>query len=253
MIAFSLQSGSNGNSIYVEAGDARLLFDAGISGLQAQQRMASKQRDIRECDALIISHDHTDHTRCAGVYQRKFRIPIYVTRRAYQAVRWYWGEVWDVRPFVAGKPIEIGGVTVHTIPTPHDGIDSVCFVIEHSGKKLGIFTDLGHPFTALGAALAEVDAAYLESNYDPEMLRNGPYPEVLKRRISGANGHLSNEEAADMVRRCVGGRLQWLSIAHLSQHNNRPDIALDAHRSLLGRSLPLYVAGRDGVGDTLEV
>ena len=87
MITFSLQSGSNGNSIYVEAGDVKLLFDAGISGLQAQTRLAEKGRDIRDCHAVIISHDHADHVRCAGIFQRKFGLPIYLTERTHQAAR----------------------------------------------------------------------------------------------------------------------------------------------------------------------
>jgi len=253
MITFSLQSGSNGNSIYVEAGDVRLLFDAGISGRMAQRRMASKGRDIRDCHALIISHNHSDHTRCAGIFQRKFGLPIYMTEGAYGAVHRYLEPVSDVRQFIAGNRLAFGDVTVHTIRTPHDGIDGVCFVVEHDGKKLGIFTDLGHPFAALGDALVEVDAMYLESNYDPDMLRDGPYPEALKRRITGKGGHLSNEESAELVRRRIGSPLKWMAIAHLSQENNRPDIAIDVHRRQIGTLLPLHVASRDRVGDLLEV
>lgn len=253
MITFSLQSGSNGNSIYVEAGDVRILFDAGISGKMARERMAANGRDIHDCHALIISHDHSDHVRCAGVFQRKFGLPIYITERAFQVARPQLGPVQDVRVFEAGRTLDFGAVTVRTIPTPHDGIDAVCFVVEHDGKKLGVFTDLGHPFSALGNALAEVDAMYLESNYDPEMLRAGRYTESLKRRIAGAGGHLSNGEAAALAGHRISTKLKWIAVAHLSEENNRPEIALAAHRKKVGTMLPLHVASRHAVGELLEV
>ncbi len=253
MLTFSLQSGSNGNSIYVEAGNVRLLFDAGISGRQAEMRLASKGRDIRDCDAVIISHDHSDHTRCAGIFQRKFGLPIYITREAYRRIRHYMGTVSDVRTFEGGDELRFGDVTVQTIPTPHDGMDPVCFVVAHGNKKLGIFTDLGHPFAGLKAALADVDAAYLESNYDPHMLRTGSYPEVLKRRIAGSTGHLSNDEAAELTSSCANGRLKWVAAAHLSQENNQPDIALEAHRRHIGNAFPVHITSRYEVSDVFEV
>lgn len=253
MITFSLQSGSNGNSIYVEAGDTRLLFDAGISGEQAANRMRAHGRDIRDVQALIISHDHYDHTRCAGVFQRKFGLPIYMSDAVFRALRYKLGKVRDVRSYSPGDRLVFGDVTVHTIRTPHDGIDTVCFVVEHEGKRLGIFTDLGHPFAALQAVLGEVDAAYLESNYDVEMLRTGSYPEPLKRRIAGDAGHLSNDEAAELSQRCKTRRLQWVAVAHLSQENNRPDLAVETHRKRIGSLFPVHLASRYQVSDVFEV
>ncbi|MFH1420158.1 MAG: MBL fold metallo-hydrolase, partial [Planctomycetota bacterium] len=212
-----------------------------------------RNRDIRDCDAVIISHNHSDHVRCAGIYQRKFGLPVYLTQQTYGAAGSYLGEMSDVRHFAPGDRLTFRDTVVHTLPTPHDGLDPVCFVIEHDARKLGIFTDLGHPFPALAAALAEIDAAYLESNYDRDMLRTGPYPEQLKRRISGRGGHLSNLEAADLVKRCGNRRLQWLALAHLSEENNEPDLALDTHRRSVGASLPLHLASRYEVSEVLEV
>ena len=253
MITFSLQSGSNGNSIYVEAGDIRLLFDAGISGTQASMRMAKRGREIRDCQAVIISHDHADHVRCAGIFHRKFGLPIYLTDRTYRASRGLLGTVSDVRRFVAGESITFGDVEVQTIPTPHDGVEPVCFVVAHRGRKLGILTDLGHPFRGLDEALGEMHAAYLESNYDREMLINGSYPEELKQRIMGSHGHLSNDESAELAERHVNGRLEWLALAHLSAENNEPALALAAHRSRVGKLLPLYHASRYEVSEVFEL
>ncbi len=253
MLTFSLQSGSNGNAIYVEAGDVRLLFDAGLSGRLAEERMRRHGRHIRDCQALIISHDHWDHTKGAGVFQRRFRLPIYITQGAYRAVRHKIGAVGDARFYAAGDRLQFGDVTVHTVPTPHDGIDTVCFVVEHEDRKLGILTDLGHPFRALSQVLAEVDAAYLESNYDVDMLFSGPYPERLKRRIAGKGGHLSNEEAAVAAQHSINGRMQWLAVAHLSEQNNRPELALETARRRVGKYLPIHLASRYETGEALEV
>ena len=131
MQTFSLQSGSNGNSIYVEADGVRLLFDAGISGVTAERRMAVRDRDIRDVDALIISHDHIDHIRCAGVYQRKYGLPIYVTRQTRTAAGrcCNLGKLCDVRFFQSGESLSFGRVTVYTILTAHDAVDGVAFVV----------------------------------------------------------------------------------------------------------------------------
>lgn len=253
MITCSLQSGSNGNAIYVEAGGVRLLFDAGISGKQAQLRLAAHGRDIRAVDALILSHDHSDHVRCAGIYQRKFGLPVYMSRTTHRAIWCDLGKLYDVRYFQSGNSIDFGPVTVHTFTTPHDAADGVAFVVQHDNRRLGILTDLGHPFDRLARTLADLDAAYLESNYDPAMLAAGPYPPHLKARIRGAGGHLSNHEAAALVHRCGTRRPKWIALAHLSEENNEPELALKTHRALLGERYRLHVAGRYGVSDLLKV
>lgn len=255
MRTFSLQSGSNGNAIYVETNGVRLLFDAGISGVTAQRRMAVHDRDIRNVDALIISHDHADHVRTAGVYQRKFGLPIYLTRRTHRAVaKWCdLGKLTDVRHFQSGDALTFGEVTVHTPRTAHDAADGVAFVVEAEGKRLGILTDLGHPYPGLQHLLESLDAAYLESNYDPDMLAAGPYPPALKARIRGLNGHLSNGDTATLLGACGRNRPQWVAVAHLSEHNNRPELAIRAQHDAVGRDYPVYHASRYDCSDLLEL
>ncbi|MCO6439319.1 MAG: MBL fold metallo-hydrolase [Phycisphaerae bacterium] len=253
MLTFSLQSGSNGNAIYVEAGGVRLLFDAGIAGNTAERRMAAHGRDIREVDALIISHDHTDHIRCAGIYQRKFGLPIYITPQTQRATWCRLGRLSDVRYFQSGDVLEFGDVRVHTIPTAHDAADGVAFVIEHENRRLGILTDLGHVFPGLQAILESVHGAYLESNYDWDMLEYGSYPWALKERIRGGRGHLSNDQAATMLRAC-GRRLPaWVAVAHLSADNNHPDLAMGAQHAAIGRSYPVHHASRYEVSPIFDV
>lgn len=244
MRAISLQSGSSGNCIYVETCGVKLLFDAGINGAEAARRLAAHKIDICGIDALIISHDHSDHIHYAGVYHRKFGIPLYLTPRTLQQAetKKEIGKLNNVNCFFAGGTLHFGGVSVRTIPTPHDGIDGSAFVVSSEGKRLGILTDLGHPFKELFQLISGLDAAFIESNYDPGMLSRGPYPAFLKKRIKGPEGHLSNVECAELL--SSGARLQWACLAHLSEKNNNASVALKTHREIIGSDLPLHVASR---------
>jgi phosphoribosyl 1,2-cyclic phosphodiesterase len=255
MKAISLQSGSNGNCIYVEAGGARLLFDAGISGKQAQLRLAAHGRDITKVDAVLVSHDHSDHSRCLGIYQRKFGLPARVTAKTLNAAmqRCSLGEMPGVNHFQAGDTLHFGRVSVETIPTPHDGADGVAFVVDDGRQRLGILTDLGHVFNELDAVIASLDAVFIESNYDRTMLVEGPYPEFLKARIQGPGGHISNIEAAELLLRAGGNRLKTAYLAHLSGDNNSPDVAMRTHKTILGNRLALQVATRHEATGVLEV
>lgn len=246
MIAIPLQSGSDGNCIYVEAGGTSILLDAGIPGTHAERRLAAFGRDIRDVDAVVLSHDHMDHASHAGVFHRRFKLPLYCTAATMTRMRQKMevGRVDDVRWFAAGETLAIGNLMVESIPTPHDGADGVAFVVEARRLRLGVLTDLGHVFCGLAETIAQLDAVIIESNYDPEMLAHGPYPQWLRERIKGPRGHLSNEESAGILCGAERTRLQWACLAHLSETNNRADIASTVHRSLLGEDLPLAVACR---------
>ncbi len=246
MFVLSLQSGSNGNSIYVEAGGVRLLFDAGISGCQARDRLAEYGRDITRVDALLVSHDHSDHCRSMGIFQRKFGMPIWTTAGSYTAAarRCRLGKISHLFHFRPGESLYFSGVRVETVPTPHDGTEGVAYVVDDGHERIGILTDLGHVFGELGSIIGSLDGAVLESNYDPAMLERGPYPPFLQRRIRGPGGHLSNREAAELVSRSAGSRLKWLCLGHLSEQNNSPALALQTHREVLGDELHVHVASR---------
>lgn len=248
----SLQSGSNGNCFYVETPDARLLFDAGLSGKTAQERLAHHHRDIHDVDALIISHNHGDHTCGAGVFHRKFHLPLYITAGSFQACSAQIGPIDCPHTFQPGQSLRFHATTVHTIPTPHDGRQGVAFVIEHDNKRLGIFTDMGHPFPNLGKCIAGLDALYLESNYDPDMLAQGDYPVWLKRRIAGHKGHLSNQQAATLILDHAPA-LQFLTLAHLSHHNNTAELALATARDTIGPSTPIALSPRSGPSQPFHI
>lgn len=254
MNVISLQSGSNGNCLYVEAGGLRLLFDAGIPAKHVKNRLAEHGRDINDLNAIILSHDHSDHVRCAGIYQRMFHLPIYATETTWKAShRHNLGKTGEVRYFQAAETLQLGDLQIETVPTPHDATDGVAFILDDGRKRLGIFTDLGHVFPGLGKAISTLDALLLESNYDPHMLLNGPYPYYLQQRISGAGGHISNFEAAELLRSAANPKLQWACLGHLSQENNEPELALRTNREILGPRFPLRMASRYAATPVMEV
>lgn len=243
MLAISLQSGSSGNCYYVESAGVRLLLDAGINGADAERRLSAHGREIRKADALIISHDHSDHAAFAGVYQRKYGLPIYITRKTFEAASPHLGRIRSVKFFRSGETLDFGPVQVYTLPTPHDGADGSVFVVSSGGKRFGLLTDLGHAFAGLGELVCTLNGVFLESNYDPGMLGRGPYPEFLKKRIAGPGGHISNSESARLLAR-FGSNLKWACLAHLSENNNTPRLALSTHRAIVNPKLPLHPLSR---------
>ena len=252
MLTCSLPSGSNGNCIYVETSDARLLFDAGISGRTAQHRLAQFDRDICDVDALFISHNHSDHVDSAGVYSRKFSLPVYITPGSWRLARKKLGTIENLQLFSPGQTLTINQTRIVTVPTAHDGVEGVAFIVQQDGKSLGIFTDLGHRFAGLDNWIAQLDALYLESNYDPDMLDQGDYPTWLKKRVSGSAGHLSNFEAAHLVRDCAEN-LQFLVLSHLSENNNVPELALTTAREVLGSEMNIALAHRNQASEMFVV
>ncbi len=244
MELLSLQSGSDGNCLYVETADAKLLFDAGISGVRAEERLAAADRDIWSCDAVIVSHDHWDHVRSAGIFGRKYGLPIHMTERTEQAAGRHLGVKEDVVHFRSGDVLTWERTRVETIHTTHDGADGVAFVVDDGTHRLGILTDLGHVFAGLADVIATLDAVFIESNYDGDLLDDSPYSAALKKRIRGKGGHLSNGQSARLVAHAQDPVLQWICLAHLSEEANDPELALATAEQWLGLNMPIHVAPR---------
>lgn len=250
MEVITLQSGSSGNCVFVRSRDTCVLFDSGISGSKAESRLAEFGYDIRDCQALVISHEHYDHISGVGAFHRKFGLPIYANQRTWNATRAKpsTGHIGCPNHFVSGQPFQIGSLRIEPLRTPHDAIESVCFVIEDvdCGQRFGLLTDLGHAFSGLQEVLDGLDAVLIESNYDDELLLNGPYAQQLKNRIAGKRGHLSNADAAHLLASTLSSQLQWICLGHLSAQNNSPELALATHRERHGDRFPIYCADRDG-------
>ena len=246
----SLQSGSNGNCIFAETNGIRLLFDAGLTGAKTEERLAEVGVDVRSVHGVLISHDHSDHVKGAGVLQRKFDLPIWITRKTCEAAAANWKHPVHLESpqlFKAGQSIRFdNGVTVETLPTPHDGVDGVGFVIDDGSLRFGIFTDLGHVFPKLKQVFPTLDGILIESNYDPKMLdASENYPAWLKDRIRGKLGHLSNQDAASLIKN-AGARLRVACLAHLSLENNTPELALEPYQAKeFKRLFPIHVVPRD--------
>ncbi|RMG03610.1 MAG: MBL fold metallo-hydrolase, partial [Planctomycetota bacterium] len=166
---YSLQSGSHGNCLLVESNGTMVLFDAGISGAKVERRLRAVGVDVRSVAAVIVSHDHRDHVQCAGILARKFGLPVFMTETTYRAAdaRVNLGRIDRLRHFSSGETLQFGHLRVETIRTPHDAADGVAFVVDDGCRRLGILTDLGHPFPGLDGVLESLDAVLLESNYDP--------------------------------------------------------------------------------------
>jgi phosphoribosyl 1,2-cyclic phosphodiesterase len=231
----------------------RLLFDAGLTGLQTKQRLESIGVEIDTIQAVIISHAHSDHIYYAGVLQRQYHLPIWMTSGTFQRMQetGRLGRVSEPHLFSGGETLQFGAISVETIPTTHDAPEAVCFVVDNGTVRFGVMTDLGCRFLGLQEIVATLDGVYLESNYDPEMLLNGIYPEEVKRRIQSDHGHLSNADAAELLAKSQ--RLRWACLGHLSSRNNSPEVALETHRNILGEQLPLHIAPRFEVSDVLEL
>ena len=252
MRIIALQSGSNGNCIYLESGATRLLFDAGISGICASTRLAYFGIDIRTVDALFITHDHTDHVSGAGVFHRKFKIPVWMTEDTQAACAHKIGKVAAVQHFSANTRFQFKNLRIETISTTHDAADGVCFAVDDGEHRFGICTDLGCVFSALPDFIASLDGVLLESNFDPKMLESGPYPYDLKRRVQGDGGHLSNFEAAHLLQK-KGQRLKKIVLGHISEENNTENLVVETHRKILGKSFQCELAHRYAASNIIDL
>ncbi|MDR1613376.1 MAG: MBL fold metallo-hydrolase [Planctomycetota bacterium] len=229
----SLASGSSGNSYYLECSEGAIVVDAGLSGKSLLRHLELAGGDPAKVAGVIVTHDHADHASGAGILFRKFGWRLWMTKGTRDAA----GSMGKVRveTIAPGSGLRAGGFAIDFIATPHDGAEPVIVAAERNGVRCGVFTDLGHPFGGLADHLARLDFAFLESNYDPGLLAaNRRYPAGLKRRISGPAGHLSNIEAARLVAGVPGTRLRRVVLSHLSEENNRPELARNCFRKMVG-------------------
>lgn len=228
-----LASGSKGNAIYVSDGTTAILVDAGLSGVEIQRRMEAAGLDITALNAIVVSHEHSDHIRGVGVLSRRYKLPVYISPGTQQASRGQLGRLHAVAHFEIGKPFAIDALTIHPFATSHDAHDPAGFTIRQNGKKIGIATDLGIVTGMVKQHLKSCDLLVLEANHDPTMLIEGPYPWPLKQRIKSRNGHLSNESSGDLLREITHDKLCHVVLAHLSETNNAPEIALQTVEKVL--------------------
>jgi phosphoribosyl 1,2-cyclic phosphodiesterase len=232
-----LGSGSRGNALLVECGGARLLIDAGFSCRELERRMHALGVEPATLGGVVLTHEHDDHVRGADRLARRWGLPLWATEGTLAECRGLSAEALaGARTLASGVPAEIAGFRVEPFTVPHDAREPIGLVIESAaGFRLGLVTDLGSRSRLAWGRLADLDALVLETNHDPAMLRNGPYPWPLKQRVASRHGHLSNDDAADGVAELVSDRLRWVVLYHLSQTNNLPALAAAAVGEALAR------------------
>jgi phosphoribosyl 1,2-cyclic phosphodiesterase len=219
----SLGSGSRGNATLVNWGQAHLLIDCGFSVRETEQRLERFDLCPEDLNAILVTHEHTDHIKGVAALARRYALPVYMTPGTYFSRSM--GDLPDLRLIQSYAPFELDELRVLPVAVPHDAREPAQFVFEYTGRRLGILTDLGSITPHVEACYQDLDAMVLEANHDPIMLASGSYPPSLKQRVGGHWGHLSNQQAAGFLQRLNCERLQHLVVAHISQQNNSLDVA----------------------------
>ncbi len=232
-----LASSSSGNSTFIATETTRILIDVGLCRREIFQRLAAIGESPDDLDAVVISHEHSDHVSGLIAVLRKLDIPVYLTRLTAPTIGW--GEYTpNLESFQAGERLSIGDMEIDTFTIPHDAIDPVAFCVRADGVKIGVVTDLGYMPDSIQVHLRGADFLLLESNHDLEMLKVGPYPWSVKQRVMGRKGHLSNDAVSDYIGDAMDSSVSTLVLGHLSEHNNYPaTVELVASQALAQRSL----------------
>lgn len=260
----SIASGSSGNCVYVGDDDTHILIDAGISGKRVKAGLDAIGVDIKRIQALLITHEHSDHISGVGVLSRKYKIPIYSKEKTLKSLLKS-RSVGVIDPELfhhieADQGFMLGKIQVMPFASSHDAVDPLCYTFITEEKKIGFATDLGSYNDYIKDHLKGANVLYLEANHDVSMLEVGPYPFFLKQRILSDVGHLSNDLSADLICQLYHEGLDHIILAHLSHENNMPDVAhatvkheIDARLALKEGDLYLHVAKRSENSVVVEI
>ena len=238
----SLNSGSNGNCYYVGSSTEAVLVDAGISCRETEKRMKTLGLDMSSVKAILVSHEHSDHTTGLTILSKKYQLPVYITHHTLRQSQLNIDHRL-VRSFSADEPLNIGSLSITAFKKLHDACDPHSFVISDGTINIGVFTDIGIACPQVIRNFRKCHAAFLEANYCPDMLRTGNYPVHLKRRISSDTGHLSNTQALELFMKFKSRGLSHLVLSHLSENNNRPELVSELFNNQAG-AVKIVVASR---------
>lgn len=227
-----LASGSRGNSVWVEEGGLAIAVDCGLSASEFTRRAKEAGLDLGRLGCVLVSHEHRDHLSGLGPLTRKLKIPALANRGTIEGAAHIAGKV-DWQAFTTGDSLDFGPLRVRTVSISHDTADPVAFVIESASGSLGLATDMGVPTGLIRQKFRGLRALILEYNHDYQTLMSGPYPWHLKQRVKSRTGHMSNADAAALTAELLHRDLKHLVLAHLSETNNTPELALKAAREVL--------------------
>ncbi|PIE75341.1 MAG: MBL fold metallo-hydrolase [Deltaproteobacteria bacterium] len=221
-----LGSGSRGNSVFVKSPEAKILFDAGLSGREIEKRLDLIGESPEELTALVVSHEHSDHIKGIGVLSRRYNLPVYANEKTHEASASDVKKLFETRFFNSGNPFDLNDITIHPFSISHDAEDPCGFTIQYCKSKLGLATDLGVATALVKTRLKDCTGIVLEANHDPALLASGSYPWALKQRIKSRVGHLSNQDARDLIGEIVSEKLKNIVLGHISNENNCHEKAL---------------------------
>lgn len=223
----SLYSGSSGNSLFIGTENTKILVDCGVSCKKVEEGLTSIDVDPSSIDAVIITHEHSDHVKGLGTFSKKFNIPIFANQETLDNIQAQTSKISDsnINTFKVADKFEIGDLAFLPFSIPHDAANPCGFNVFKDNKKLSIATDIGTMDTKTIKNLEDSIFVLLESNYDPDILRCSRYPYLLKRRIAGPNGHLPNNKAGETISYLMKSGLQTAMLGHLSKENNFPELA----------------------------
>lgn len=254
MIFCSLYSGSSGNSILVGSEKTKILIDAGLSGKKIIDGLQEVGQNPNEIDGIFITHEHSDHIKGAGILSRKFNIPIYANELTWKAMEKSLGKIKEENIKIMPKrsTMSLNDLDITSFNTPHDSVASAGYTIKHKGKSASIATDIGTFTEEILRNIRESEVILLESNHDVQMVKFGPYPYELKRRVLSEVGHLSNEDCGKAIVDIMKhDKHRKIILGHLSNTNNVPELAeqavinvLNAHKINIGKDLELKLADR---------
>ena len=249
-----LASGSRGNAVYISGGSTSILIDAGLSGIEIERRLNSKGLHPEDLDAILVSHEHTDHIQGVGVLSRRFNLPVYISSKTEKAAVSQLGNIRVIKNFKCGSTFMIKDLSIHPFSISHDAEDPSGFTVNQNGTKIGLATDLGIATSMVKEHLKGCSLLILEANHDEDMLLNGPYPWPVKQRIKSRTGHLSNEASKNLLKEVQHDRLKYVILAHLSKTNNTPQKALsEVGRAITDCHAQLDVATQDECGALLRL
>lgn len=229
-----LGSGSRGNATLVVKGETALLIDCGFSARELELRLAGLGMAASSLSAIVVTHEHNDHIAGVGAVARKHKLPVWLSHGSYSAGQRRLGELPERHTLNCHQRFTIGELELQPFPVPHDAREPCQLVLGDGERRLGILTDTGRSTQHIESCLDACDALILECNHDLQMLASGPYPPSLQGRVGGELGHLSNEQSAALLGRLNTARLQHLVAAHISEKNNRPELATAALSGVLG-------------------
>ena len=239
----SLNSGSNGNCYYVGNNNEAVLIDAGISCRETENRLKRLHLDIKKIKAVFISHEHKDHINGITVLSKKHQLPVYLTEETHRFAGLRL-EKHLIKRFHEDGPVKIGGLKIKAFTKFHDAGDPHSFIVSSASVTVGVFTDIGSTCQKLIKHFKKCHAAFLEANYDEDMLTNGNYPFYLKQRITDGRGHLSNNEALDLFIKHRPEFMSHLILSHLSKNNNHPELVRNLFKDHAGNT-QIIIASRD--------